>query len=197
MYEYIKGHLVNCTESYAAIDVGGLAYRLQIPSGYVSRLAGHTGELTLYASFVVRENSHALYGFLTIQERDTFDVLIEISGVGPKLALAVVGAISIQDLIQAVNSGDVLTMSRIPGIGKKKAEKLILEVKSKLGKLPLGIDGGSLAVVNSSPIVSDAMNALMNLGYTRVAAQHAIENVQKDNPNIELAPLITEALRSV
>lgn len=197
MYEYMKGKLVDYGKGYAVLDLSGLAYRLLVPSGYQDRLAGQSNDFTLYTSFVVRENMQSLYGFTSKSERDTFNVLIEISGVGPKLGLAIVGAIKVQDLIQTVHSGDVLTMSRIPGIGKKKAEKLIIEIKNKLGKLPAGIDSAHLTATTSSPVVSDAMNALVNLGYTRVAAQHAIQKVQETNPDIELAPLITAALRAV
>jgi len=197
MYEYLKGTIVNYTDNYAVVDVLSVGYRVLIPINYARRLQNLSGEQTLYTSLVVRETAHLLYGFLTLAERDTFLILIEISGIGPKVALAIIGTLSIRDLIEIIQNEDSLAMSRIPGIGKKTAERIIVDLKSKLSKLPSNNIGEGVHSLGKSPIVYDALRALMNLGYTRVAAEGAIQRVQKEDPDIELAPLITAALQKV
>ncbi len=200
MYEYIKGKLIECTPFFAVVDNNGIGFKLLVPAGYAQRfsLNGHGEEVTFYVSPEIRENSHTLYGFLSRQERETFGILIEISGIGPKTALGILSAFMPQDLIQAVNSGDAFAISKVPGIGKKTAERLIIDMRDKLKSL-LQWDGeeGLLCQNETSQKENDAMNALVNLGYGHVVVKNALRKVLEETPELELSPLITQALRNI
>jgi Holliday junction DNA helicase RuvA len=165
MYEYIKGALVEATLTKATIDVNGLGYSLWIPFNNYAKLPQLGSPTTLYVSFVVREDSQRLYGFLTRHERDLFESLIEVSG-----------------------------------IGKKTAERLIIEMRDKIKKgidkslLPSQTDGSQ----REQGVIADAISALINLGYNSAQAQKAIKTATgKIQGDPELAKLITAALRCI
>jgi Holliday junction DNA helicase RuvA len=137
----------------------------------------------------VREDVQQLYGFLTETERDLFEQLLNISGIGPKSAIAIIGHTDITAFQQAVATSNIRLLSSIPGIGKKTAERLIIEMRDRLPKLSSGTGGGSLMI--------DASQALMNLGYTPVAAQQAIQKTIKAHPEErDLGRLITLSLQN-
>lgn len=201
MYEYIQGPLIQAAGVQAIIDVNGLGYKILIPSHLSGQLPQIGQEVRLYISFVVREFSHALYGFLSPQERDLFETFMNVSGVGPKLALSIIGHLSFNELHAAVGNQNIAALCKVPGIGKKTAERLIIELRDKLtGFLPAPFSELPLPV-NADPQnqkIHDAMSALINLGYTQIIAQKAIKNTLKDVPeNIDLAELITLALKYV
>ena len=198
MYEYIKGTLTEATLTKATIETHGLGYSLLIPFNNYSKLPILGSMVTLYASFVVREDSQRLYGFLSRHERDLFESLIDVSGIGPKTGLALVGHMELQDLQAAISQGNVQVICKIPGIGKKTAERLIIEMRDKIKK---GMDRS----LSSHPlqegekgVVADAISALINLGYNSAQAQKAIKTaVSKTQGEPELAKLITSALRII
>lgn len=201
MYAYIKGQLQHADAQYAVLETNGVGYKVFIPGNLFSKLP-HMGEtIILYTSFVVRELSQTLYGFLTVNERDLFEVLLNITGIGPKTALSIIGHLSLQDLQGAILSGDIYTISKVPGIGKKTAERLIVEMRDKAASL-LTPDPSNLAVHSicdpQSRQVRDALSALTNLGYNQTVAQKAIKKTLSDLPDgIDLATLITTALKHV
>lgn len=199
MYEYIKGTLTEATLTKATIEAHGLGYSLLIPFNNYSKLPTLGTTVTLYVSFVVREDSQRLYGFLSRHERDLFESLIEVSGIGPKTGLALVGHMEIQDLQAAISQGNVQVICKIPGIGKKTAERLIIEMRDKIKK---GMDrslGAPLqGLSGETGVVSDAISALINLGYNSAQAQKAIKTaMSKTQGEPELAKLITSALRII
>jgi Holliday junction DNA helicase RuvA len=200
MYEYIKGALVEATLTKATIDVNGLGYSLWIPFNNYAKLPQLGSPTTLYVSFVVREDSQRLYGFLTRHERDLFESLIEVSGIGPKTGLALIGHMEIQDLQLAISQGNTQAICKIPGIGKKTAERLIIEMRDKIKKgidkslLPSQTDGSQ----REQGVIADAISALINLGYNSAQAQKAIKTATgKIQGDPELAKLITAALRCI
>lgn len=201
MYAYIKGELVHATTIEAIVDVGGVGYRINIPLSIIGQLPPIGHEVLLYTSFIVREQSQALFGFISTSERDVFELLLGVSGIGPKLALSIIGHLPVHDLQLAISSGDVKSISKVPGIGKKTAEKLIIEMRDKL-KLALPPDPSELAVHFSGDVRSqtayDAISALLNLGYSQSAAHQAIKKTLHSAPDLEdLGSLIAEALKHV
>lgn len=199
MYEYIKGTLIEATLTKATVDVNGLGYCLLIPFNNYSKLPAPGATVTLFASFVVREDSQKLFGFLTRHERDLFESVIEVSGIGPKTGLALVGHMDINDLQAAIRQGNSQVICKIPGIGKKTAERLIIEMRDKIKK---GIDHSSSqqfhGIEGEQGVVADAISALINLGYNSAQAQKAVKTaVSKTQGDPELAKLITAALRSI
>lgn len=198
MFAFIRGTIFEATPLHCILDVRGIGYKLFIPASTFGKLPVLGNEILLHTSFVVRELSQHLYGFLSAQERDLFDLLIGITGVGPKLALSIIGHLSIRELQQAVSGGDNLALCRIPGIGKKTAERLIIEMRDKLKGIS-NSEFSSFAVhATEQQGFSDAMSALMHLGYTQAVAQKAIQRtVDSLTETVDLATLITTALKNV
>jgi holliday junction DNA helicase RuvA len=198
MYEYIKGTLVEATLSKAIVDVQGLGYNLLIPVNIFSKFPAIGSTIILYTSFVVREDSQKLYGFLTRHERDLFESLFEISGIGPKTSLCLIGHMEIRDLQAAISQGNTQLICKIPGIGKKTAERLIVEMRDKIKKMfnrTVDSDPSQSSDEEQGPI-ADALSALINLGYNTSQAQKAIKTaLNKLQGEPELAKLITLALR--
>jgi Holliday junction DNA helicase RuvA len=190
MYDFIKGTVVETTASSVVVEVHGIGYRIVTPSCYLGKLEG---EKLLYTSFVVREFSQTLYGFLTPQERELFEMFLTISGIGPKIALALVGHLEQDTLLQVVQNNDVAHLSRVPGIGKKTAEKLLVELKSKLKSLLLLM---SPAKKMTSSATQDALAALMNLGYNQVRAERAVQKAREAlSEDADLSEIIALALK--
>jgi holliday junction DNA helicase RuvA len=200
MYEYIQGTLIETTLSKATIDVQGIGYSLLIPFNNVSKFPALGSTVILYVSFVVREDSQKLYGFLTRHERDLFESLLAVSGIGPKTALCLVGHMEIHELQAAISQGHTQLICKIPGIGKKTAERLIVEMRDKMKK---GMGKSHDTHPFQSPdeergTVHDALSALINLGYNSSQAQKAIKTaLGKTEGEPELAKLITAALRCI
>jgi holliday junction DNA helicase RuvA len=196
MYEYIKGTLIEATPSKAIVEVQGLGYHLFIPFNNFSKFPTVGSLVTLYTSFVVREDSQKLYGFLTRHERDLFENLLGISGIGPKTALCLIGHMQIYDLQAAISEGNTQVICKIPGIGKKTAERLIVEMRDKITR-EMQATSAQNSHEEEGPI-SDAVSALIHLGYHRTQAQKAIKMALSDlQSEPELAQLITAALRCI
>lgn len=200
MFAYLKGKLVSSTPSQAVVDVNGVGYLIFIPCSVLGQLP-HLGELVqFHTSYVVREFSQALYGFLDAQERNVFEILMNVTGVGPKLALSLIGHLPPFQLHGAIQQQDLPALCRVPGVGKKTAERLVVELKDKLAQF-LALNPASLAVQMKDPRlqqIQDATLALINLGYTQHLAQKAIKQSLKELPeDYDLATLITSALKNI
>ena len=199
MYAYLKGRLVAANPSLAVIDVQGIGFSLFIPCRLLGQLPEPGQPVQFYTSFVVREASQALYGFLCSQERDLFEALMNVTGIGPKIALSLIGHLTFDELHAAVANQDLPTLCRVPGVGKKTAERLIVELKDKLPQLAPLHASLALSIPNSKPQhVQDAMLALINLGYNQSTAQKALKECLKDLPETaDLSLLITTALKHI
>ncbi|MEX3582736.1 MAG: Holliday junction branch migration protein RuvA [Burkholderia sp.] len=169
----IAGTLLEKNPPHLLVDCNGVGYELDVPMSTFYNLS-HTGErVVLLTQLIVREDAHLLYGFLTPQERTTFRELVKISGIGARMALAVLSGMSVQELSQVVTLRDSARLTRLPGIGKKTAERLLFELKGKLGA-----NLGELAGQSSqSDHAADILNALLALGYSKKEALAAIKNV--------------------
>lgn len=201
MIAYIKGPLIQATPMHVIIEVGGIGYKIFIPASAFSKLPQLQEQTILYTSFVIRELSQTLYGFLSMQDRDLFEALMGVSGIGPKLAQGIIGHLPGQELYLAITNQDVKTISKVPGIGKKTAERLIIEMRDKISSF-VTLDPAELAIqTRSDPFaqkINDAMSALINLGYNQMTAQKAIKKTLKDLPeSVELSELITTALKNL
>ncbi len=196
MYEFIRGKLVSSTALRAIVDVNGIGYSISVGLNTYSRLPQLEEEVVLYLSFVVREDSHTLYGFLTLAEREFFEKLTNISGIGPKTAIALLGHIDLVDLQMAILHGNIALISKSPGIGKKTAERLIVEMRDKIKQdktHPTSSEPGQ-----KRGVIGDAISALINLGYHPIEAQKAVKKVTIDpSKEPDLGKLITSALKNL
>lgn len=200
MFSYIKGILTQSTPTSIVLEANGIGYKLFVPASVFSHLPQIGAIVTFQTSFVVRELSQCLYAFSNIQERDFFEALIGVTGIGPKIALSLIGHMPLEELKNAIINGDATTLCRIPGIGKKGAERLIIEMRDKVNGMSLqGSEFSAHFVADSNhQIVNDAMSALINLGYNQSIAQKAIKKSLKDVPEgIDLGALISLALKNV
>lgn len=197
MYESIRGTLKDKTPTQTIVECGGIGFRLSIPLSTYTHLPANESTVTLFLSQVVREDAHILYAFLQKEERDLFELLLTISGIGPKTAVAIIGHMDVASFQRAIAGSDIRLLSKMPGIGKKTAERLIIEMRDKFkgkGKLSsMSIPSGNLGGV-----AGDAMNALVNLGYNALDAHGAVQEAVKGNPGeSDLGRLITAALRHI
>lgn len=200
MIEYIKGTLIESSPLKTVIEAGGIGYRLHLPLNNYSKLP-HTGQIvTIYISTVIREDSHKHYGFLSLEERDLFEVLIEVSGIGPKTALALLGYLETSALQLAISQSNLSLICKVPGIGKKTAERLIVEMRDRFQKNAHNLTLSQIPGDSKTrrDVVSDALSALVNLGYPPLQAQKAIRSViDKECKELELPELITFALQNI
>ena len=194
MYEAIRGKLTEKEPLKAIVETGGISYRLSIPLSTYTRLPALDSEVSLFLSHIVWEDAHTLYAFLSREERDLFETLINISGIGPKTGAAIIGHMEIGAFHRAIAAADTRILSKLPGIGKKTAERLVIEMRDKVkgkGKdLPLHLRA------SSGDLASDAVSALLNLGYNPLDAQKAVQGALKEEET-DLGRLITAALQRI
>ena len=181
----LHGKLLEKNPPQILIDVSGVGYEVDVPMSTFCNLPEVGGELTLHTHFVVREDAQLLYGFATLAERAVFRALIKISGVGPKIALALLSGITVDQLKDAVDRGETGLLTKVPGIGKKTAERLVLELKDKLAGT-----GAATAAVPTSGARADVVAALIALGYSEREAAAATKKLPEDctvNDGLRLA----------
>lgn len=201
MIAYIKGLLQHISPSSVIVETGGIGYRIFIPLCTFSKLPSLGEAIFLHTSYIIREQSQALYGFLSENECQLFEQLMNVSGVGPKLAMSLIGHLTPQQLSQAFAGHDLALLCKVPGVGKKTAERLVIEMRDKIESL-VPADPSRHAIHtpgdHRSRHANDAISALINLGYNQAAAQKAIRKSLTDIPDaIDLSELITYALKHV
>ena len=195
MIAQIRGTLLEKAPSRLIVDVGGVGYDVQVPLStfYVVGEPGVIVALRIHTH--VREDVIALYGFATPLEHDVFERLIAISGVGPKLALAVLSGIESTELIKAVREQDIPRLTAIPGIGKKTAERISLELKDRLPTTISAAGQPAAATSAEDQLRTDLLSALLNLGYQRQAVEKAIDRVTRNAPDVRFEQALKEILR--
>jgi len=177
MIASIQGMVASTGKDYAVIATNsGLGYKVFVPHSVLERLHSDS-EAFLHTTLIVREDSMTLYGFATTTERDVFDTLISISGIGPKTGLAILSTLSLDSLRNAVVGDRAEILTRVPGIGNKSAQKILIELKDKL---KFGLDTAPISAFDD--INSDVLDTLVALGYSIVEAQTAIQSLPKDAP---------------
>ena len=173
MIAHLRGLLLTKSPNQIVVECAGVGYEVAISVATFSALANEGAQVAVHVYTNVREDQIALFGFAEMQEKRLFEKLLTISGIGPKLAITVLSGISADRLVAAIRGGDHGTLTRIPGIGKKTAERVVLELKDKLEDMAVPVAAG--AVTHHGPAGDDAISALVNLGYQRPVAQKAVE----------------------
>jgi len=179
----LRGKIILKTEKYLLIETGGVGYKVSVSPDTLSKINKLENEIFLFIHTHVREDAFDLYGFLDRQELEFFEMLINVSGIGPKGALSILGITSIETLRKAISMGDTSYLTKISGIGRKTAEKIVIELRDKVGK---ELEGSSLQVE------LDALEALKSLGYSAVEAREALKKV---SPETNTNTKIREALK--
>jgi holliday junction DNA helicase RuvA len=175
MIGQIRGALVDKRPNQVIVDVGGVGYQVQIPLSTFTGLGALHAEVTLLIHTHLREDQISLYGFLTAREKKCFELLISASGVGPNLALKILSGMSLDELVPAVRKGDIVQLRRIPGIGQKTAERIVLELRDKLAVVEVA--EASKAPMRSQ-VESDVSSALANLGYESRSIEKTIDQLR-------------------
>jgi len=192
----ISGTLVESRPDRVVVDVHGVGYDVAIPLGTFAALPAVGGQVTLHVRTVVREDAFLLFGFATPSEKDVFERLLSVSGVGPKVALTVLSGLPLPELVSAIASQNAKRLAMIPGIGKKLAERLGLELKEKMTGLRLAAaPGGAAGPLTSA--AEDAIAALMNLGYKAVQAEAAVAAAAKEVSADDLSAILQAALKGL
>lgn len=193
----LEGILIDKQPSFIHLDVQGVGYEIDVPLSTFVALPSTGERVRLHTHFLVREDAHQLFGFATTEERDTFRTLIRANGVGPKLALALLSQLSVSELASAVAAQDTSKLTRTPGIGKKTAERLLLELKDKtFGTLPSLAPAQKQAVLPASVASphEEALQALLGLGYSEREARTVLQNQPVDQ---DLSLTLRQALKAL
>jgi Holliday junction DNA helicase RuvA len=172
----LRGKLIDKRPNQLLVEVNGVGYQVQVPLSTFAGLGPLHGDTTLLTYTHVREDTLALYGFLTAREKHCFELLISVSGVGPSLALKVLSGMAIDDLVPAIRKGDLAQLVRIPGVGRKTGERIIVELRDKLVAVDVP-EAGKPAT--RSQLESDVASALVNLGYDERSVERAIEKARR------------------
>jgi Holliday junction DNA helicase RuvA len=193
MIGFLKGQFVMKTPAMVQIEVNGVGYEVQISLNTYSKISNsEAGQL--YTVLLIREDAHTLYGFFDVAEKEIFQQLINVSGIGATTARVMLSYMKPEELARAIVQGDTRTLEGIKGIGKKTAERMVLELRDKLAKTPADLN---ISAMKNNSLQQDALNALAALGINRQAAGQAIEKTLAANPVIPVEELIKKALRTL
>ena len=193
MIAYLKGDFVFKSPALVYVDVNGVAYEVHISLNTFTKIQ-NLEKGVLYTHLQVREDAHLLYGFFDKAEKEIFLNLISVSGIGASTARVALSYSKPDELIRAIVIGDTRMLESIKGIGKKTAERIVLELKDKLAKLPLETN---IAHLKHNTLHQDSLNALLALGINRQAAEKAIQQVTQSDPNLKIEDIIKQALKTV
>ena len=177
MIGFLRGKVVQLLQDYCLLDVGGVGYRVFIPSSTRSRLKNGE-EAMLYTHLAVREDAMTLYGFESQEEYQGFQMLISVSGIGPKVALGILSSITVSKLFQAIHGKQIAVLTKLPGVGKKSAERMILELKDKAAELDGGEGELEAPAEEIGDSLSDAAAALSSLGYSQAEISSVLRRVK-------------------
>ncbi len=196
MIASITGRLRRKATDYLIVDVAGIGYQVQVPLSTYYSIPDDGEEVSLYIHTHLREDSLSLFGFLTQEEKDMFLLLMGVSGIGPKLALAILSSLSVTDIAHAIHASDDSRLRTIPGVGKKTAARMVLELRDKIKLItpePASVQSPTTMAVSND--IEDAVSALVNLGYKKPQAQEALKKVHDRRPGLSVEELIRDALQ--
>ena len=193
MIGYLKGKIISKKPTKLLIDVNGVGYIVNISISTFEKLA-EKEEVSLYTYLSVRESAMELFGFYSLAEKEMFELLISVSGIGPKSAQSILSGIQIEDLKDALRNANISRLVSIPGIGRKTAERMMIELRDKVESVSETGEGVSSSVSN---VRGDAIAALVNLGYNQKVAERIVRAVVDRAPNISIEDLIKEALTNL
>ena len=199
MIAHLRGRILEKHPNRIVVEVNGIGYDVSVPLSTFYGLGEPGGEIALRIHTHVREDALALYGFASLLEQDLFERLIGVSGIGPKLALAVLSGIEPQELVRAIERSDLARLTAIPGVGKKTAERLVLELKDRLPKAVVAavVASGAADEEPGLQLKDDVLSALVNLGYHRPLAEQAVASALKAAPDGGFERTLKQALREL
>jgi Holliday junction DNA helicase RuvA len=198
MIAHLRGTLLDKKPGQVTLEVGGVGYKILIPLSTYYELDGEGATVSFRIHTHVREDALALFGFLTEIEEMLFQRLLSVAGVGPSLALKVLSGLEPSDLVDAIRNSDLRKLGSIPGVGKKTAERLVVELKEKMPEMPVRVGKSASGTEASSPEIAlrdDLVSALVNLGYQRGQVDEAARDMLKDDPNPSFEKALKGALR--
>jgi Holliday junction DNA helicase RuvA len=195
MIGQLRGRLTDKRPNQVLVDVGGVGYLVQVPLSTYAALGELHTEVTLLIHTHVREDALSLYGFLSSREKHFFEMLLSASGVGPSLALKILSGMSVEELVPAIRNSDLGRLTKIPGVGRKTAERMVVELKDKLDAVTVEVE----RPVASSPagIDADVVSALVNLGYEARTAESAVAEARRENGAGNFEKLLRASLQSL
>jgi Holliday junction DNA helicase RuvA len=177
MIGLLRGRLLEKRPNQVILDVGGVGYLVAVPLSTFAAIGELHGEVTLLIHTHVREDALALYGFLSAREKHLFELLLGASGVGPTLALKILSGMNVEELVPAIRGGDVVRLTRIPGVGRKTAERMVVELKDKLETVTVEAEKPTAA--STAGVAADVKSALINLGYDERTAESALTEAKR------------------
>ncbi|MFC1511321.1 Holliday junction branch migration protein RuvA [Candidatus Margulisiibacteriota bacterium] len=198
MISHLNGILEHIDKNHLVVDVGNIGYRVNVATSSLARLPKIGEKIKLYTCQVVREDDISLYGFISKEERNLFAVLLTVSGIGPKASQNILSAFPIDKLVTAITQGNVDLICSVPGIGKKTAQKLVIELKEKIARAyAIKPSDMAIGIQGDAPIVSDAISALISLGYSPREARDTILKSGMDLASQSVEDVVKQALKSL
>jgi len=195
MIGQLRGRLADKRPNQVLVDVGGVGYLVAVPLSTFAALGELHTEVTLLIHTHVREDTLALYGFLSAREKHVFEMLLGASGVGPSLALKILSGMSVEELVPAIRAGDVVRLTRIPGVGRKTAERMVVELKDKLEAVVVAEEKAT--PVSAAGMEADVVSALTNLGYEGRSAENAVAEGKRSAGTASFEKLLKAALQAL
>jgi Holliday junction DNA helicase RuvA len=195
MIGQLRGRLAEKRPNQVLVDVGGVGYLVQVPLSTYAALGELHTEVTLLIHTHVREDALALYGFVSAREKHLFELLLSASGVGPTLALKILGGMSVEELVPAIRGSDLVRLTRIPGVGRKTAERMVVELKDKLEIV--AVEAERPAAASPAGVEADVISALVNLGYDARAAEGAVGDAKRVAGAANFEKLLRAALQTL
>jgi Holliday junction DNA helicase RuvA len=195
MIGQLRGRLTDKRPNQVLVDVGGVGYLVQVPLSTYAALGELHTEVTLLIHTHVREDALSLYGFLSSREKHFFEMLLSASGVGPSLALKILSGMSVEELVPAIRGSDLARLTKIPGVGRKTAERIVVELKDKLDAVTVEVERP--AASSPAGIEADVVSALVNLGYEARAAEGAAAEARRENGAGNFEKLLRASLQSL
>jgi holliday junction DNA helicase RuvA len=195
MIGQLRGRLADKRPNQVLVDVGGVGYLVAVPLSTYAALGELHTEVTLLIHTHVREDALSLYGFLSSREKHFFEMLLGASGVGPSLALKILSGMNVEELIPAIRNGDVVRLTKIPGVGRKTAERMVVELKDKLEAVAVAEEKPVAASIAGVP--ADVVSALVNLGYEQRVAESAVAEAKREMGSANFEKLLRAALQAL
>lgn len=195
MIGLLRGRLLEKRPNQVILDVGGVGYLAAVPLSTFAALGELHAEVTLLIHTHVREDALTLYGFLSAREKHVFELLLGASGVGPSLSLKILSGMNVEELVPAIRGGDIARLTKIPGVGRKTAERIVLELKDKLDAVAIATD--KPAPASPAGVEADVKSALINLGYDERTAENAVAEAKREVGTSSFEKLLRQTLAAL
>ncbi len=191
MYEYIRGNIADISPANIVIDAGGIGYFIHISLNTYSQLSGKK-EARIFLHQIIRDDAHLLYGFNDLSERELFRNLISVNGVGASTAIMMLSSLTADELRTAVTTENVAVLKAVKGIGAKTAQRIIIDLKDKLGKMP---ESGQILLSTDNTIQTEALSALVMLGFAKKDTEKVVSKILREQPDATVESVIKQALK--